>query len=427
MGRMLDAWATVLDRSFEQLGEASADARTFDRRLIAEVSDAWDNNMYPFVAAATARRRETSARASLWWMADFGVRRYQWLLEQAAAGGCPIDLPPVTDAGGIRRDYAGRVRHRPEALTTAMVAALAVDYDLATARPKHLLAEWSDGRLEGRLLVEVERRFAVDADYPAAELDLWFTDLDALRFDLDDAEGVAFEGAASVVIGDRGILRASSGTVQVDDSAWHQSAAGRIADSVTPAEIVRPRDHPDHRLRGSRGRVRGAALGAAHLLHAVMIEIRMVRYPSWAHRIAVHQLAQTFAGAGTAVVEAGAALRRDAAFQRLIDRWKEKAGPGLASWFESALADGWPGVYEPGDNPLPTGESQLLLAGYSAASPPHPARVVLQFASPGDPWLRCGVEVEEPDRFGVRLEAFGAPLGAAMRADALALSGLGGM
>ena len=89
-------------------------------------------------------------------------------------------------------------------LAVGVASALAVDYDLATARVKYLLAERSRGRLEGVLLVEAERRFTVDADYPAAELDLRFEGLDALRFELDDARGVAFDcddGTASVVIG----------------------------------------------------------------------------------------------------------------------------------------------------------------------------------------------------------------------------------
>ena len=45
MGQMLDAWAAVLDRSFEQLAGASADARTFDRIVVAEVADVWDNHL----------------------------------------------------------------------------------------------------------------------------------------------------------------------------------------------------------------------------------------------------------------------------------------------------------------------------------------------------------------------------------------------
>lgn len=426
MGQMLDAWAAVLDRSFEQLAEASADARTFDRSVVAEVADVWDNNTFAFVAAASAgraSRREDLAREGLWWMADFGAKRHRWVLDQAAAGGHAIDLPAISDAGGIWRDYAGRVGHRPEPLAAEVASALVVDYDLATARVKYLLAERSRGRLEGTLLVEAERRFTVDADYPAAELDLRFEGLDALRFELDDARGVALDcddGMVSVDIGDRGILRASGGTMWNRDRAWHHSRSGRAADAVTPAKIVRPTVPP------RTGRVRGTAQGVAHLLRAAMLEIRMVRYPSWAHQIAVHRLAQTFRGAGTAVLEAGSAFRRDAAFQRLIDRWSAKAGAELAPWLESTLDGRWPEFLAAAPDSSPVVESELLLVEYSAERPPHPSGVVLQLASPGEPWQHCGVEVEEPDRFAVRLEAFSLPLGDALPSESLALSGFGG-
>ncbi|MCF6467613.1 hypothetical protein FAF44_04195 [Nonomuraea sp. MG754425] len=49
------ALGALLDRSLVQMAEASADARTYDRRTIHTVSDIWDNNTFPLFRALGAR------------------------------------------------------------------------------------------------------------------------------------------------------------------------------------------------------------------------------------------------------------------------------------------------------------------------------------------------------------------------------------
>jgi hypothetical protein len=56
----------------------------------------------------------------------------------------------------------------------------------------------------------------------------------------------------------------------------------------------------------------------------------------------VQSLCQALAGAGEAIVAAGAhqrAGRRDAAFQRLVQDWIRAGGPDLDSWFTSTMQD----------------------------------------------------------------------------------------
>ncbi|MGZ0148384.1 hypothetical protein ACXJJ3_15035 [Kribbella sp. WER1] len=50
------AWALELDRTFAELGEIAADARTFDRLRMNRLADSWDNTIYSFVGAACTRR-----------------------------------------------------------------------------------------------------------------------------------------------------------------------------------------------------------------------------------------------------------------------------------------------------------------------------------------------------------------------------------
>jgi hypothetical protein len=58
-GPMLTALACLLDRSFTQIAEASADARWFDRLTIAAVADVWADNTVGLIRAVAAggRRR----------------------------------------------------------------------------------------------------------------------------------------------------------------------------------------------------------------------------------------------------------------------------------------------------------------------------------------------------------------------------------
>jgi hypothetical protein len=435
MSSVLAAWGAVLDRSIEQMAAASGDARTFDRRLIVKVSDVWDNNTFPFFAAAAARssrRREQLARDGFGWMADFGSARRAWVIEQAAAAGYPMDLPPLSrDYNQNWRDYRGVVRPAQVPLTAEAAAELRVDYDLGTAKLQYLSVERSNGLLHGNVVFTLDRRFDTDWEgCPPAELDLRFESLGELRFDIDDSGGIGIDCRdqdVSTTIGGNGLIRASHGTAWIHDSRWNLSVAGQAAGARTPAET--PRSEP-----GQRGHVTGAPALAASLLRRAMLEIRMVRYPSWAHRVAVHELCLAFSGVGEAVTAAGAVrLKRSAAFRRLIEQWIDAGGEILAPWFRRELGSIADAEYESAEvrelaggligrvarsaatparwraAELPP-ESELLLVEFSVGRPPHDSSVVVQLASPpehdGGSWVRRGLEVEKPQRFRLDLAAF---------------------
>ncbi|MFG1807493.1 hypothetical protein [Streptomyces sp. NPDC049040] len=82
------------------------------------------------------------------------------------------------------------------------------------------------------------------------------------------------------------------------------------------------------------------AYAAATLLRSAMVEIRGVRHSESAADIPVGELARAFAGAGGAVLAAGAEhrpRRRAAAFRGLVESWALRGGPDLAPWFAEAL------------------------------------------------------------------------------------------
>ncbi|MEU2655979.1 hypothetical protein ABZ615_11705 [Streptomyces sp. NPDC007325] len=86
--------AALLDRSLDQMTDAAAGVRLFDREAIRAASDVWDNNLFPlFWAASTsnAGERERRATAAVEWMAGLGERRRVWMTEQAAIAGYDIE------------------------------------------------------------------------------------------------------------------------------------------------------------------------------------------------------------------------------------------------------------------------------------------------------------------------------------------------
>ncbi|MFI7064551.1 hypothetical protein ACIBL3_26410 [Kribbella sp. NPDC050124] len=415
---MLAAWAAVLDRSIEQIAAASADARTFDRQLIISVSDVWDNNTHGFFAAAVTRgaRRERLAADGFRWMAEFGADRHEWVREQVAAAGHPVQVPPSLWPDGVHyRDYRGLVFPTQLPLTAEVARELEADYDLSTARVRKLLVERAG--LRGQLSLAVDRRFDPDwEDAPPAELDLRFKGVDDLRFDLDDSGGLVINEDLSLTIGRGGVLRASSGTAWIHDSSWHLSAAGQAADRRNPPAVPRSEPPEVRRIRET------AAVLAMSLVKAAMLEIRMVRYAHLADAMPVRRLAQAFSGAGAAVVAAGAhRWRRNAAFRRLIEQWIAAGGNELAPWFDETLRsiadDEWPSpsvrrlardlrprsaATGPDEVHRAVVDSEVVLVAYAAESPPHPISVVVQRAVlQGADWVLMGSEVEWPEQFGV--------------------------
>jgi hypothetical protein len=116
------------------------------------------------------------------------------------------------------------------------------------------------------------------------------------------------------------------------------------------------------------------------------------------HAVPVRAFGRMFAGVGTDILAAGSAVRRDAAFRRLIEQWRTAGGAELAPWFDDTLGYLPP---EPDDEPAPTAE--LMLAGF------EPSTATLLCAQPGDPWTLRRVGVRNPSRFTIDAGAFAYP------------------
>lgn len=464
------ALVALLDRSLVQMAEASADARTYDRRTIHTVSDVWDNNTFPLfrvLAARTSWGRDRRARAALEWMAALDVERWTWMAEQSAIAGYDLEsllvAPMETDRH--HRDYRGVVRAPTVALTTEVAVGIGVDYDLATAEVRSLVLERIGTRLTGSLTVAARRRYA--SERPAgdvAELWLWFDEVTDTHFDSRDSSGITMDygtGQVAIGMGKRGILRAVRATVHPDDLAWHLSAAGRALDARTPTGPRPSRQTPPQRRQET---LDDGPLAAATILHHAMLEIRMVRYAHYAGQIPVRPLCLAFAGAGESILAASMhrrAGRREEAFRRLVEDWVRKGGPDLAPRFAGCLPDlaskvcgttrEWVTALIPPiergsesvrelDSDLPA-EAELRLAKYMAAHTrydlPRVGSALVQLAVPPGPqaerdevWDLCGLALESPHHFQVSDTAFhGATnpqlIGAPEAVRSLSLSGGG--
>ncbi|MFC9693743.1 hypothetical protein ACFTSF_34645 [Kribbella sp. NPDC056951] len=427
MGQLLDGWADLLDQSWERIGSVSADARTFDRVVVNRIANLWDNNTSGLFVAACLRgavRREEEADRCIRWMAEFEPDRYRWAIEHVGRpAGWP--LPAVASAAVSARDGAGVVWPAEQQLVSSVVAELAVDYQLETAKVTAVTVERTQARFEATVTLLAERRFATSQEEPA-ELHVEFTDVEALWFEHNDRSGARFEwpdGKPSVAIGKHGVVRARSATVGIWDPEWYLSAAGRALDAILPVDVAkRPSGWSEENLHRRRWDGRPAAARAAGVLvRDAMIFVRSTWSLSMAAITPIHEFAQAFAGAGSDIVAAGTSLRREAAFRRLIDRWRAAGGDLLAPYFEQGL-QGEPHLPQPSGPPDP--QCQPLVIRYSTGASMlsgAPQGVTVLLASPGTPWMRRRVHFDEPDEFAVRIEAFDADLAAAQRGRALVL------
>ncbi|GAA2215159.1 hypothetical protein GCM10009850_106260 [Nonomuraea monospora] len=437
-----DALGALLDRSLVQMAEASADARTYDRRTIHAVSDVWDNNTFPLFRAFAARTswgRERRARATLAWMAALGGERRTWMVEQAAIAGYDLESllsVPVTH----QRDHRRIVRAPLGALTAEVAAEIGVDYDLAAAEVRSLVLERIGARLTGTLVVAVRRWHASERP---AELRIWLDEVTDAHFDSRDSSGITMDcgtGQIAIGVGGRGLLCAADATVHLDDL----SAAGRVRDVRTSTSLrtTSRRTRPRRRQEP----LEDGALAAATILHQAMLEIRMVRYAHLAGQIPVRSLCLAFAGAGESILAASRHRRasmREEAFRRLVDDWVRKGGPDLAPWFAGQLASPGCGTnrewvnslsFQPGGgakSDLPV-EAELRLAEFTRCEHPRAGSALVLLAVPPRPqagrdevWGLCGLKLESPQLFQVSSVAFHGATEPHLMGRSLRLSGGG--
>ncbi|NIK62209.1 hypothetical protein [Kribbella shirazensis] len=354
MGEASREWAAKLDGAWAEIARISADARTFDRLRLNRIADSWDNSVYLFVGAARIRR--------------------PWVREAVARDGMAyLDW----------RTRESEYQH----LTPEVVAELAAKFDLVGAEVSELTIERSKGRLECRMSVVVER---TEVSYALPDIHLYCAGVEALRFDADDRFGIEFswqDGVPVISVGGEGVVRASDVTLWVHHKAWAWSPPSLPPASAEPS-----------RWRLGRSALHGAALEAATLLHDALLLTRGVWALTMTHLVPVRAFGRVFAGAGTDILAAGSAVRRDAAFRGLIGQWRAAGGAELAPWFEEPLGHLTP---EPPAGPAP----QLMLAGFEVH---HPTATLL-YATPGTPWTLRRVAVERPSRFTVDAVAFEHP------------------
>jgi hypothetical protein len=375
---------------------------TCDIRLIANI---WDNNTFPLVSAACAPRliRTGRARAGLRWMADLGAARRELMVDLDPA--LDTVLPAARPGPAAYRDYQGRVRPGSFPVTTQIAAGLETDYALSAASVRSLDIRPARTGLCASLTLAAPRRFVPGTGrtardgtrqpWPPALLAFTFTDVSELTFDAGDRTGAAItSGAAgtSRAIGHSGSLRAAPAAVHPDDPCWHESAAGRAADMVTPRE------------RGARRKPVAASTlteqerAATRALFHVMLRIRLVGYhPRLAGRIPVRELCEATASAGTAILRAGARRGSDRriAFADLEQRWRNLPP-------------------DPTPAPVPAAPASLRYACYS--EPHHdygnerPGQATLVAATPGTdptaPWGLTSEEIAQPARFRITGTAF---------------------
>ena len=436
--------AALLDRSVQQITEAAADVRWFDRETIRAAADVWDNNVFPLfwaVSTSDADERERRAMIALEWMAGLGERRRMWMTEQAAIAGYELEsLLAPAEPYMPGRDYRGHVMTPQCRLTRQNVDDLVPDYDLATASVRHLQVERAGHRLTAFLQLVADRRFAIEESAPAppALLDVWLDGVTDAAFDLSDTRRVILDAGPpeiAICLGTGGRLRAATGEYRLDDRSWHLSAAGRRADAVTP-----PRTGQSGHLRQPpAGDLGTDARAAAVLLHGAMLELRSVRYAGRADHVPLLSLCQAFEGAGEAILAAGSrrgSRRREAAFRDLIRTWAERGGPETTRWLAGILK-GRAGRADLIEVPRAAERTPPSLTDSAPASgvPPravltmaawtaehtryrseHPATAQLQLAlppRPGEnssaPWRLRTVSCTEPDAFRLRADAFQGP------------------
>lgn len=437
-GSALAVLGALVDHSWEVVG-ACADARRFDRQLLAGTADVWDNNTLPFFRAAesaTAWTREFHARTALRWMADLGEARQEWIRDCAAAAGLtvPVRLPRrVPYADGPSRAYDGRVDAPRGRLTPEPAEALPGDYDLGAVELLAFGAERNGDRLDARLRLAAPRRFPAPRARPddRAQVTLRLTDVDRLDVDVADAATltVRVDGAGcSVGLGGGGVLHAARADLVVEDVHWHLSPSGRRADAALPARP--PRDRRRAR-RPPYVIVARHTDTAAALMRWAMVVVRRVRFADDAYEPPLAALHRAFAGSGTAVVAAGAHLsfrRREAAYGELIGEWFRRGGPELVPVFreglgmvrhrpEAAALLPEPDPAPPAPVHLPP-EARLRSVAYTSASARWAARegqgdLVVCLAAPPPPgadpsgrWPMAALLGRDPRELRLRAEAF---------------------
>jgi hypothetical protein len=417
----LETFAGLLDLSVQEIAIIAADGRAFDTYRIGRLADIWDNNTFPLVSAACAARpvRAARARTGLMWMAALGNSRRALIVSLDAA--LDRDLPAAVPEPSVHRDYQARVRPGSFPVTRQIVADLAVDYDLADASVRSIAVRPAESGLHVDMTLAAPRRFipsygrvARDGSrkpWPAAPLHLTLAGVTDLQFGATDRLGISIcdgDGGIAVRIGQNGTVQAANASVWPDDPMWHESAAGRAADTVTPHK------QPDRRQVVHTSSLTAQQRAAARALTNLMLQIRLVSYyPALAATIPVRAMCGLAAGAGSAILAASAerGSAREESLAKLAQRW-QLVPPKLPP------------------APIPSGPATVRYVRYMEPNEDyevhHEGSAVLVAAvpdtDPAAPWALASEELAQPADFRITTAAFGGIREARRDADALALN-----
>lgn len=190
-------------------------------------------------------------------------------------------------------------------------------------------------------------------------------------------------------------MRAAGGRLRIDDTVWHQSAAGHRADAEAPPQSGREkRPRLDATLSG-------LATEAARKLRATMWEIRTVRYIEHVDVAALSANCEPYAGAGTLLLDAA---RRRTARRRTLRRLAD------ASLSPTEMRAAVLSAHHPGEP-----AAELRMIAYTAAHEryrPHKESLLRHYATPPDtahataPWRISVLRDPEPSAFSVRIDDF---------------------
>ena len=297
----LRALTELFDASVTDIVDA-AQPRTFDRESIRVAADIWHNNilnLYAAVMASTRRGQEVRARETLERMVTLWPGHRSWNRRL----GVPEEiLSGVPSRGQIGpwRDWMGKVMHPEATMTSAGVAEIGEDYDVAGASLSRVAVDHRRGSTEAVVTLSARRHFAVtEGTESAAQISLRLKDVDEVEFDSQSVTGIELSADPNVMIvaGARTRIRAQRAKLWIHDREWHRSGAGQRADLTAPRG-VRPPDAG----RGGRHELTEEVTAVARQIYHVMLQIRVVGgAPAYGYSEIALRHARSLAGLGAAL------------------------------------------------------------------------------------------------------------------------------
>lgn len=299
----LRALTELFDASVTDIVDA-AQPRTFDRESIRVAADVWHNNvldMYAAVLAPTRRGREARSRETLERMVTLRPGHRSWYRRL----GVPEEIlsgPPSEDPIRPWRDSMGKVMHPEATMTSAGVAEISEDYDVAGASLSRVAVDHRRGTTEAVVTLSARRRFAVtERAESAAQIRIRLKDVGEVEFDSRGVTGIELQADPDVmmVAGAGTRIRGQRAKLWIQDGEWHRSGAGKRADVTAPHGV-----RPPAAGRGRSHELTDEVTAAARQIYHVMLQIRVVGgAPAYGYSEIALRHACSLEGLGAALAE----------------------------------------------------------------------------------------------------------------------------